>query len=187
MLALATVVEIDNRYTRQRFTVILPMPRPRLIARLKKYLTAVDPETGERVSTNNDPFGVDPLEGCLFIDPRGPIRLVIYATGETDTAATRGELDNGRMMEPNPAALEASEEGHIIDNLAENLRRLMDAESITLDTLAGLTDMRPERLAEILNKQGPGALLDEVCNLAECLGTTTEALMRRRKDQRAGE
>ena len=81
--------------------------------------------------------------------------------------------------------LEAAEERHLVDNLAENLRRLMDRENITLETLAELAGIDPDRLAEILDKQTPAAYIDEVCNLAESFDTTAEALIRGPVDQGA--
>ena len=83
-------------------------------------------------------------------------------------------------------ALEAADELRLVDVLAENLRRLMDRDGITADFLAQLAGIGPDRLAEILDKRTPAALLDEVCNLAECLGTTVEALICRPTDQGAG-
>ena len=40
-------------------------------------------------------------------------------------------------------------------------------------------------LAAIIAKRTPAAFLDEVCNLAECLGTTVRALLQTPDDQEA--
>ena len=79
------------------------------------------------------------------------------------------------------------DERHAVDNLAENLHRLMDAESITLCTLAGLANIDARRGWPKVSTSKPRGLLDEVCNLAECLGTTPEALIGRAQRSKAGE
>ena len=143
----------------------------------------------------------DPVDACVFVDRWGAIRVVIYPAETTGTAATVDGLDSETTataekvdkakvtwfeMEEPPKAwaslqvgltrAEADEERHLVDVLAENLRRLMDRKGITPDILAQLAGIDPDRLAEILDKKTPAVFLDEVCNLAEGLGTTADGL-----------
>jgi hypothetical protein len=176
MFATATVVEIDNRLTRQRFKLLIGKPRGRLLADLREAIAQAEQETLLE--------GPDAIEACVLVDSWGAIRVVIYPAETTGTAATVDRFDNERTAQPF-TILEAADERHLVDVLADNLRRLMEREGITPDILAGRAGICPERLAEILDKRAPAAFLDEICNLAECLGTTTDALISRPSDQGA--
>ena len=134
-----------------------------------------------------------------MVDSRGAIRVVVYPSeypGETTGTAKRADELDAEVRAKGPytwigtwfTKVEAAEERHLVDVLAQNLRRLMDRKGITPDVLAQLAGIDPERLAEILEKRTPAAYLDEVCNLAECLGTTADALLFlfRPKDYKAG-
>ena len=181
MLALATVVEIDNRFSGQRFKLVLPIPRPRLIARLKKYVGAVDPETGDALSCDGEPFGCAPLEGCVFIDPRGPIRVVIYATGTQGTVARIPALDSEQAER-----LDFSEApGKLSANLAKNLRRMMDQAGISLEVLAAATDIAVTVLQDILANAISASIVD-VLHLAEFFGVPSDSLLWGHNDQEAG-
>jgi hypothetical protein len=178
MFALCTIIEIDNRIVHKQCRMIIPISERMIVHRLRKCLTEVDPETGALVFIDRDPLATEPINAYVRIDPWGRIQVVIYATETTRTATTLDRRDNDRIGD-----LEAVDDRHLVDVLAENLRRLMDREGITADALAQLAGIEPRRLAEILDKRHPAAMMDEVCNLAESLGTTADSLIRRSNDQ----
>lgn len=171
MLATVTVVEIDNRFIGRRFPLFIAKPRARLLADLREAVNQVDPETG------------DTIDACVLVDPWGAIRVVVYPGDTTGTVARIPGLDSVRDREL--FIEEAHEERHLVDNLAENLLRFMDRGGLTIEALAELASMEPHRLAAIIAKRTPAAFLDEVCNLAECLGATVEALLQTPDDQEA--
>ena len=200
MIALATVIEIDNQVTRRRSKTIVPRPQRLLEQQLRKYLTYVDPDSGDVVSIEHDPFGTAPIEACVCMVPGGPIRIVVYFTATTG-ADERACPDNERVAESDPATLATPAESidavdknlhflksreNQIDTLGENLRRLMTRQGVTLEMLATTTGISRSELTAILNKETE-ATLTEVWCLAEYFGTTAGALLSAPKDQGAGE
>jgi plasmid maintenance system antidote protein VapI len=188
MYATATVVEIDNRLTRQRSKIIIPIPNGRLLHRLREQLLAVDPQTGESVLLDRDPECLSPVEAFVSLDPWGRIRVVVYPTGAAESVQRGYELVNGRAGEACPAAnmAENFEAHHLSENLADNLRFLIEQRGISVEDLAAVVDIVPTVLKDILAKT-IGASLGEISNLAKFFGTTCEALLRRRRDEGAGE
>ncbi len=69
MLATATVVEIDNRFTRQRFKLLIGKPRGRLLRDLREAVNQVDPETG------------DTIDACVLVDPWGAMARELQTRG----------------------------------------------------------------------------------------------------------
>jgi len=188
MFANATVVEIDNRLSGQREKVIVPERREKLIPAL--YAVFVENESADESA---------PFEAFLQVDPDRRIRIIVHAANpaakiiamidslDPDEREEACEHVQGRLDELDRATLlsEARDERRLVEVLAENIRRIMEREGIGLDALAERAGMGAKRLTDILLCKAPSAFLDEVCNLAESLGTTADALTRRCKDEGA--
>ena len=196
MFATATVVEIDNRVTRNRFKLIIPIPQPRLLYRLRKCLTDVDQATGQLTFIDFDPLGRSDEDAYVRIDPWGRIRLLIYPTGNTPSApaairdqdlpgdtAERLSAFDGDSPEESDSEL-PRESGRLNSNVVANLRLRIDRQRATLEEITESTGIPEFRLAEILNGEA-SADVDEVCRLAEFFGTTAEALLAPPRDERA--
>ena len=168
MFATATVVEIDNRFTRQRFKLLIRKPRGRLLRELREAVAQADAETGDTALLDGLP-----LDACVLVDPWGAIRVVIYPGETTGTAARLPGVESELEL----LLEEARQDRRLVELLAENLPRFMDRGGFTIEALAELAGIDSERLAAILAKRIPAAFADEVCSLAECLGTTVEALI----------
>jgi hypothetical protein len=183
MLATATVVEIDNRVIHKRWKLIIPLAQRLVLHRLRKSLLEVDPETGNLVFIDRDAIGSEPLDACVCLNRFGQIRVIVYATGDIGPVEPLSELDSIRAGKSSPKFSDRATE-ELRATLAANVRRLMDQIGITLEDLAERCGICPSDLASILENV-VDASIDEVCNLAECLGTTCDALLRRPTDERA--
>jgi DNA-binding XRE family transcriptional regulator len=190
MYALATVVEIDNRLTGHRRKDLVPIAPPVLFKRLQEALFETDPDTGELVWADPDPFGHALLNAYVCFGG-GAARIVIWPTSDCETAAD--------PMAELPMPLPGDERGgeydlaaeldlrsmRMLKNLAENVRRRMGRAALTLERLAQEAGVCMAGLTELIDGVG-NPCLTIVSALAEYFGTTMDALMAPPEEERAG-
>jgi type I restriction enzyme M protein len=93
MYAAVTLVEFDNRITRQRWSQIITAPRERVVRSLAKCYVDTDPDTGEAVPFDSGSANHAPAEACVFVAPKGAIRVLIYPTWEPEGAEVQLDED----------------------------------------------------------------------------------------------
>ena len=155
MLALATVVEIDNRSTRQRFKLLIAKPRARLLADLRE---ALDPETGGGVVSDDG----EAIDACVLVDAWGAIRVVIHPGETTGTVARLPGLDTAGLdsEEQRELFIEAAhEDRHIVGNLAENLLRFMERGDLTIEVSGGTGRHGAAPVSRDYRQTSPGGIL----------------------------
>ena len=86
MDANVTILEIDNQITRRQKTILLPMRPEELAARLIAAFSAIDPDTGELVWNDDDPFRQSPYTVCCYMRPGRTVLVRIYPTKDLETA-----------------------------------------------------------------------------------------------------
>ncbi len=95
-----TLVEFDNRITGQRWSEIITAPRARAVRSLGKCYVEIDPETGQPVPIELQTLDRGPIDACVFVAPKGAIRVLIYPTEEPEgTELPIEELDDSFPLE----------------------------------------------------------------------------------------
>ena len=100
MYAAVTLVHFENRITGQPGAKSLPRPAPR-VRSLSECYVEVDPDTREPVPGDLQTLDRGPIDACVFVAPKGEIRVLIYATGEVQPAED-GILDGPEDVESFP-------------------------------------------------------------------------------------
>ena len=51
---------------------------------LSECYVEIDPDTGEPIPVDSQPLDRGPIDCCIFVAPKGAIRVLIYPTGEVE-------------------------------------------------------------------------------------------------------
>jgi hypothetical protein len=100
MYAAVTLVEFDNRITGQRWSEIITAPRARVVRSLRDCYVDLDAGRDEPDPDDPEPSEPGPAGYCLFVPPKGAIRVLIYPRWQPEgTELYISELDDSFPLE----------------------------------------------------------------------------------------
>jgi hypothetical protein len=95
MYAAVTLVEFDDRITGRRWSQIITAPRARVVRSLRDCYVDLDPGADELDPDDPEASEPDPTGYCLFVPPKGAIRVLIYPRRRPEGAELHiSELDD---------------------------------------------------------------------------------------------